>query len=345
MKFTTVLKKYLAGEVDVRELKDSDDLIYEVKTLGTKHKTKIVIWFDSLTEFFELFDLSEYEISDITWNLNTRNHYEYLFSSDDVDYDWREGRVFRTFNEENLETLKKIFTLIGPQYLDNFDFVDDSKNTAMAELLETYDKKNIISNYILDRYQEILSTSMEESLQKAIEDDYCDILQQFVIIRTGNCFEKYMTSTGVLYSLYERYGNNEELTLAELLKKFTKNLSVYGEYERYEVWDGEFDIGGYNDYIKDKLEDLYDYIFDNYEFSHEFVSTVQNLSTNFGFNKFFDVPGKPIKIKINSVDIDDMTISITIENTKTGKIKDYSPDIQTFMSYLYNLDLFDLGEV
>lgn len=344
MKFTTVLKQYINNEVTANELKESDEIIHEVKLLGTKLKSKIVIWFDDIEQYFNLFDLNDYDVRDAESILdNYGGGFEY-FDSYSAEEDWKSGSIFNYFDERNINRLKEIFTYIGPQFIEYFDFENEDKNNIIADLLVKYDYDNV-TGYIQDEYQTIMNDSMRDSLVKSIEYEYCDILEKLIIIRNGECFYNYITSVGVLNRLYERYGNNEDLTLVELLQKVTKEFSVSGEFysQIWETWDGNFDSDGFNVYVNNKLEKYLEALIENFEASGDFPEIVNFLGNRFGFNEFFDVPGKPIMIKINSVNPEDNTINITINNKTKNVSKNYNPDLETFMSYLNNLDLFELG--
>lgn len=344
MKFTTVLKQYLSGEADLKDLKDSDDLIYEVKTLGLRNKTQIIIWFDDLESYFNLFDLDEYDISAANKIFSNYYYGDYLFfDSYAAADDLISGRIFGHFNEENIELLRKILRFIAPE-LSSSDLYEEDVAKTVIDKLEIYDKRGYI-NDIASEYQQLVDSAMSDSVKETITEEYCDLLEPFMIVRVGECFEKYITSVGNLNRLYQKYGNNEELTLKQLLKKFTKDISVYGDFygSVYEVWKGEIDNEAFNSEVSKNLDRIYDDVFENFENNSELPEIVNFLGNKFGFGKFFEVPGKSIFIRIDEVNPEDNTIAITVNNNKTKTEKKYSPDIETFMSYLYNHDLFELG--
>jgi len=249
-----LLIKIKNGEpVSSDEMERTDDLIYKfIYNEKNPGKSTIKIRFDDIEDYVKLFDVEE----DDVYYVNTLfsyydNGYDYVDYETSAD-DWRGGYFFGWFSEENKDKLKQILKYIAPDLISLEG--DDEKEEAAQKLLEMFTSK--IEN-ILDEYVSLENGCRHDEAKKQINDEICEIFQNYGLINI-DCFRTYYTTVGLLLSMFKiSQDPTKDINgvLTDIGHNFTNITGGWDEY-KYEIQCSDFDDGQLNLVIGGELDDI-----------------------------------------------------------------------------------------
>jgi hypothetical protein len=332
-----LLRGYISGEDTSNQILSSDIVIDFEKNEENRGESIVEISFDGLDDYKEVFDLSD----DDKWFLgilgSTYNDYD--FYSFDIDSDWSEGYIIDKFNDENTKLLREILKYILPTYV-NADLSDyEVKSTIAKTLQKMFDREASDISY---EYQSEMNRATEIGVRDTVESELCNYFEKYGFKKSSKkCFGEYQTTINNLIRLFEEH-QPEENTIESLLYRITEDDSVGGWQENsYEMIDWEaFDEEGFQREVERNLEKIKDKIEENENFT-QYKEMFDKITEKYRIDKWYKLPrNKDINFRINGIDMDDLTISVTL-STKNGYSRYILNNTDEFYSLLYNYKLFD----
>lgn len=333
----SLLKAFMSGKENSNQIIGSDNITGFVKNEKNRGESIIKFDFDGLDEYKKLFNLSD----DDEYLLSVIDSYysDYDFYSMDIDSEWDEGYILDKFNDENMKMLREILKFILPQYV-NSDFSDDDVRINISKTLkDMFDRW--VSNISSD-YQTEMNRATEIGIKDTIKRELCDYFEKDGIEKSGeSCFFRYETTVDNLIKLFDEYQPKKN-TINSLLSTITEDDSIGGWMENtYEMidWDA-FDEERFQNEVNWNLEKIKDEIEENENFG-EYKEIFDEINKNFKFEKWYSLPrNKDIDFRVNNIDMDDLTISVTTKG-KGGLSKHILSNVDEFYSFIYNYKLFD----
>jgi hypothetical protein len=336
-----LLKSYKTGKIDSDELLSSDSFIGILKNEKDKGETIVKFGFNGLDDYKKLFDLSDDDI----WFLNVVDdpYNTYDFYSMDIDYEWKDGYIIQRFNDENKALLREILKYILPKYADAD--LDSPETAVINEITKYLDDmfKSEVSN-ITSEFQTEMNRAARIGAEYTIEKELCDYFKQYGIEKSSDrCYYLYQTTINNLIKLFEKYQPKND-TIRTLLKTIAEDDNVGGwAYSGYEMieWDA-FDEEGFQREVNRNLEKMKEDIEENENYVGPYKEIYDEITKNYKFEEWYKLPrNKEYDFRINRIDVDDLTISVTTRKGY-GNYKQYIlNDIDEFYSFLYNYKLFD----
>jgi hypothetical protein len=261
----------------------------------------------------------------------------------DIDSEWNEGYIIQRFNDENKALLREILKYILPKYADAD--LDSPETAVINEITKYLDDMfgSEVSN-ITSEFQTEMNRAARIGAEYTIEKELCDYFKQYGIEKSSDrCYYLYQTTINNLIKLFEKYQPKND-TIRTLLKTIAEDGSVGGWYENsYEMieWDA-FDEEGFQREVNRNLEKMKEEIEENENYVGPYKEIYDEITKNYKFEKWYQLPrNKEYDFRINRIDVDDLTISVTIRKGY-GNYKQYIlNDIDEFYSFLYNYKLFD----
>lgn len=337
----TLLKKYKNGD-KVEHLIISQSKIKEIiPDDGDKGEDIIRIDFNGFEDFIKIIKLSESDMYLINQLESTYTDYDFYYG--DVDADWDEGYIFNYFNESNKDLLRKIINIILPQYYD-ITFENDKENSDAAIKLSSLFESRV-SNIIYDFKYE-MNKCTEKGLKNEIESELCEYLNSYKIFKLtdSDCFELYETTVDNLISLFDEYKPKSK-TIDGLIGVIYEDNYIGDWHENmYEYIDhNEFDGEKFNNSVEYELEKILDEIIDEHSNFQDYGEILDNISSKYKIGMWYKLPRKQnSSFRINLVDINTLSISVSIKDGETSEVKKYLVDnIDEFYSLIYNYKLFD----
>lgn len=313
-------------------LKLYNDNISDVR-ISEKNPSRsiFVLKFDD-DEYFTALNLSEEE----RWFLNSvYSYYGYEWSeSADIRYEWSDGYVLGSFNNENLQKIVTVLTNNGEYELSNSISDKASEISGMLEDLYPEEVEDIKREY---------GYSMDNESNKVAKEDivkyYCNPLFKYGFIQ-ADCMSKYFVTCKTLKKIYDEVGI-PELPLPELLKtffenqgvNFDENLSEYRyEYQRINVEEFNRNISSILDKMIEESENEMD----------EDSEKIKGLIKKYGLRRENQTPKGAFMIM--GYDLNDGTIDYIFnkgENYTGYSSEKRRATYEDFMNFLNNYELFE----
>ncbi len=102
------LKNIYNGE-EVSRWNYPDKLIYEVRPGKYPHSTQIIITFDNDEDFLDVLGIDMNSDDKYIWaKFMSRGYYDYDYDRDRWKYDWEDGYVVDSFNNEQKNKVREI---------------------------------------------------------------------------------------------------------------------------------------------------------------------------------------------------------------------------------------------
>ncbi len=339
-----VLVKISQGmSVDSWEVQRIDGLVSNVRfNESAPGKSRVKLTFDSYEDYWKLFDLTNDDI----WFANAVfSHYDtFEFESEDwADDDWKQGYLLREFNGENIEKLKEILMIVGPNYAKLNNDSDYEKAADLLMSLFERQAEEVKWAYMAER-----NRCKERGAIEMIEKETCNAFQNYGIFSLGRCFYSYVTTVSVLLGLYRTVGDTT-LDLSELLEKIGKEINIGGQWYdyMYEQDCVDFDEESFNRDIAWELERIMTKLEEDNDIESvkEFYSKAQQYIGKFGFDEFAELPkNKNSRFKITNLDPKEGKIQVVfIKDVKNDhrNVEKRSYDIDDFGTFLYQPELFE----
>jgi len=343
-----VLLDYAKGNALRSDVLSAEEMIRNVipdKPLG---KSQVIIDFESDENFFSLIGVDEDDSNFAGWVTSTGNSWDFT-DSYQVMEDFKEGyNVYGDIDEENMEKLKLISTLImGGK---KFDLTDDKfKQELSKKLIDLFPKE---MDRIIDDWETEYNYMMNQSADKKITKDVEEYLNRFGF-SVRSQFQSISTTVGNLIMWYVRL-SKEKLDLYSLMKNiFETSKSTIGggiedqySFEDYEFFDNisfNYEVTRQFDNIIEKIENNSDRAGLSIK---DFIDMVERIQNKFSSSKrWTELPkNKKITYKIEGFDLDTMKIIVLVNHPEKG-IKKIMLSEQNFYNLLYQPELFEFGEI
>ena len=341
--YSALLMMSKGEKIDRWELSRLDDLVSDVRyNQKSPENSMITIKFDDYNSYFELFDLNEYDVSFCNrlfggGYYSSENEFYY---NDMGDSDWREGYLMYEFNQENLNKVKEMVTLLSPEISD---MDRQSFNEVASAIL--YDTFNYEVDEIIYEYVNLKNQCSERSARKDIESELGDPFMTYGIFEKTP-FRIYVTTIKVLLSLFKMSGKKNG-SIKDVLSFFTKQKSV-GPYEEYRFEFGcyDFDDESFQKEVEKQLEKMSEKLYDSDMFVdiEKYREIIKKVLSVYPINKTFRLPvDKEKTFRILKVDPKTNRIIVEYTNYKglKGKKEKRSFSLEEFFNFLYTPELFE----
>ena len=277
-----LLVKLKNGErVSSNEMERADNLIYKFNyNEKNPGKSTIKLHFDDIEDYVKLFEVEE---DDVYYVSSLFSHYGDTY--DYIDYytsvdDWNGGYFFGWFSDENKGKLKQILKYISPDLISLDD--EEKKEKAGEKLMDMFGGK---VESMLEEYVDLENNCRHDEAKKQINDEICEIFQNYGLINI-DCFRTYYTTVGLLLSMF-KISQDPTKDIKGVLTDIGHTFSTGGwdEY-RYEIQCNNFDderlnlvIGEELDEILEELEQSDKYV-DILEYSDIYDRVISKYPTN-----------------------------------------------------------------
>lgn len=301
------------------------------------------IMFESYGKYFkQIFKNVLYEetIQQILSLLNPYySPYEY-FDEYTGEQDVKEGYAFYSLEKNAMEYLDDIIKLLNPELYSKKESMDNSEYfESVGKFIQNYSD---LFDYLAYEYTSAKNSAINDGLQQAITDEYCDILS-VLNIETEKCFYHYKTSVDNALELYSELGKTTPSIKAMLAQMLDSKTSVddifenYYEYSDNETFDSNWQPAALSILEKfyDKITDEDDGFFDDLDEHRELIDYVIN---GFGFNINREIKTQPGSyFKILEVSLDN---KIKIEINKGYERRHYLLSPEQLETLVRNYKLF-----
>lgn len=338
------LKDFVRGNINRGELEDLYDDI-GVRIRNPLGMSDIIIEYKNDTDFFE--NVLELNDDDIWFEGVVNSSY-----SDYEFYDYRQvyddflegDGILNYFNSENIEKLKTIAELIIPE--KEFNLNDEKYRILLSKTISDLfegEIEDIIQDWTYKKNDEMMKTA-QDSVNKDLEDFMEKIDFEFY-----RKYDEISTTAANLYMWAIRL-NAQSTDIKSLVKEImevngSSNIGgwsdVMYEYHNDENWDDK----GFNNYVENKLDDIYDSIENDFEGKmssiNEFLAFRQRIGKKFESDIWYKLPKEPkVQFRIEGFDKDDNRVVLLLMHPTKGT-KRLSLSEENFNNLLYQPELFD----
>lgn len=339
------LRDYVKGKIDDYDLRESDELISQVRENSQNRGQSIIyLGFDNEETLLRSIGLSDDDVwfyRVITSPYSDYEFYDYYT----IKQDFEEGYgVYYVLDDENIEKLKQIGKLLLPIKVDLED--SDYRIKLSEKLLTNFkgETEDILHDYASEKNYEMRS-SAEENITK----DLNDFLEKFGMEIYGDDIK---TTVANLIMLYIKE-NSIHLSLTELFEKlFGSDYSIGGWLDNeYEYHDSKkFDSKSFNSYVGGKLDEILEKIEDSENLDgvtiQDYTEMTDRILKKFELEKYYNLPKdlkKETRFKIEGFEYPNMKVVVNLQ--KGLKQKKIKVSEENFYNLLYQPSLFDLEEI
>ena len=342
------LKDFVRGNINRGELEDLYDDI-GVRIRNPLGMSDIIIEYKNDTDFFE--NVLELNDDDIWFEGVVNSSY-----SDYEFYDYRQvyddflegDGILNYFNSENIEKLKTIAELIIPE--KEFNLNDEKYRILLSKTISDLfegEIEDIIQDWTYKKNDEMMKTA-QDSVNKDLEDFMEKIDFEFY-----RKYDEISTTAANLYMWAIRL-NAQSTDIKSLVKEIMEingSSSIGGwadvmyEYHNDENWDDK----GFNNYVENKLDDIYDSIENDFEGKmssiNEFLAFRQRIGKKFKSDVWYKLPKEPkVQFRIEGFDKDGNRVILLLMHPTKGTQK-ISLSEENFNNLLYQPELFDRFDI
>ena len=334
------LRQFAKGQITEYKLELSDDLISDVvvnkNSLGD---SKIIIKFDEDEDLFKMMDLS----GDDTWFLNVIMSRDYDFkSSDQMWDDNKEGYgIFRWFNDENIEKLKTIASIVLPT--EEFSVNNESYLGKLYQVLdETFSNQLDRMNWeFIDEY----NSKASEVARKEISEEIYNYLESkgFELVTRYDTISISIADLIYMYSIKGMRNVDLKTLLESELEPGPKDR-FGGWGEDYYEYEGKMDEVYLNNEFGEQLDKIISSLEDNNENYKNYFELLDKITSKYKLNTWYQTP-KDKNILFQIKKIDPSTLNIHVGLRKHGSNswdKTHSFTEENFNKFLYQPELFDI---
>jgi hypothetical protein len=339
------LRDFVKGKISKYELEDSDPDIYHVSVDNSNRGLSVVKLRFNDDKFWKSVGLHEDDIWFMGMINSNYSGYEFMdwYSVKD---DFLSGyTIFGELNEDNVEKLKLISSLIYPK---KFDLENEQFRAYFAnKLIKTFkvEIENILSDYESEKNSEMTQVA-QESIEKELNDYFKDAGFTYV----SN--DEFTTTVGNLVMWYIRE-NALHLPIEELLPKiFASNKINVGGWQEdtYEYQDAEkFDSVSFNLSVERNLDKIIEKIEDGSlsdgEFNmQDYLGMVDRISRKFKVGEWINLPKKKdVRFYIENFEMNPNKVVVKL--SKEMKQTTLNLTEENFYNLLYQPTLFNLEEI
>lgn len=346
--FYKILMRYARGQAQISDVLYTEEMITSIKNEQPKGKGEVKISFENNEDFFTAIGVD----ADDAWFATViSSPYESFDFTDPstIQEDFLEGYgLYDDLNEENLEKLKLISTLIlgGEKFsIDSREFLQK----LSKKLLDLFPKQ---IDWILTDYRIELDNMMQTTARERINNEISDHLDQFGF-KLSSGFDIIKTTVGNIIWNYARY-QLENLDFFSFFKKLFENSkhSIGGwDEDRYSFQDpANFDKESFNRVVERQLDDIIEKIQDSGEYGEEkmknFINMVDRINSKFGESNWSKLPkDQNFYFRIEGFDFETGKIVVKLSHREKGIYKDLKLSEENFYNLLYQPELFEFGEI
>lgn len=336
-----LLRQYIRGTISGYKLEESDPFIKEVHEKYKKPESWVEFDVDT-SDFMQKLDLDgddAYFYQMINSPYNDFNFTDWYTTQDD----FKEGysNVYDYFNEENLETLKKIAKYILPAV--PFDINNTDYKIKLNKILMSTFGGEVED--LLSEYHSYTENAFLESCRAHIKEDFDDNLKEYGITY-DDYYNRILIYVSELIKLgrYFNYKGNLKGLYDLIMDELRKKIRGGWMQDYYNLYDDEyFDNESYNRMVSNNLENILEYIEDDNPNFQEFFKFVNKITKKFKVEEWIPLPkDERFKFKIEDFNIDDMTITVSIGQGWGYGNKKRKLSEEDFYNLLYHPELFDL---
>jgi len=325
------------------ETADNLFLYRNTDNMTSQNFPEVVVKLD-LDEIIEVFGVED------DWY---KNFIQSLFGSyhgieqTDGDYDYRDGYVFRYFNGDNYEKLKKIASYISPEISsDPNEYISTVLISDFADKLENMFEDKI--DRIVSEYTILNDRAYEEG---AIEQLNKSVISEMKKIGFEYINDDNRRSDVWAFRIYApmlinkfKQSKSEKKSLIRMLNTFLDGELDFSPDNIYE-YQGEFDEEEFNNYIESYLDEILESLEETSNpDSVEFVNFLNK--NNYKLRRTYDLPrSDKYSFRINYLDNTKGTVLFDMIRKSDGEVKRMEPTFQGFIDFIYNPTLFsDFGQ-
>ena len=323
----------------------ADDLfLYRNTDNMTAQKYPVVVVKLDLDDIIEVFGVEEdYEKSFIQSMFGSY----YGIEQTDGSYDYRDGYVFRYFNDDNYEKLKKIASYISPEISsDPNEHVGTNLISDFADKLENLFEDKI--DRIVSEYTVLSDRAYEEGAIEQLNQSVISEMKKigFEYIKDDNrrsdvwAFRIYAPMLIIKF----KQSKSEKKSLIRMLNTFLDGELDFSSDNIYE-YQGKFDEEEFNNYIESYLYDILESLEETSNpDSVEFVNFLNK--NNYKLKRTYDLPrSDKYSFRIIHLDNTKGTVLFDMIRKSDGEKKRMEPTFQGFIDFIYNPTLFsDFGQ-
>lgn len=288
-------------------------------------------------DFYDWIDISEDDGWFAKVMFNPYSDYNFIDSGSFYD-DFEQGYgVFNYFDEDNLELLKKIASILLPHHEFVLDSIDQRAQLSKL-LLEVYEKEtnNIVDDLINER-----ETQLHNSAREYISNEL-DTYLDYNGIKVIREFDLFKTTVGNLIYLYHRTGLYD-YKLDKMLEYVFRNATekkIGGWYESpYEMQnDDHLDLDSFNRTVTWNLEKILDKLEEDGDVQ-KFIEMTERIKRKYKPGHWYNLPkDKKVVFKIDRFDKD--TNKIKGKLRWDLKVTEFNLSEENFYKLLYQPTLF-----
>lgn len=333
------LLQFVKGKINSTELINSDPSIYDVRVNNKSlANSQIIFTFDD-DEFYDLLDLTD----DDRWFYNAVMARDYEFRSYDQLYDDnKEGYgVFNSFDEENMEKLKKISNIF---IMPNEDFEPQNEHfmgDLYKKLYETFSRELDNIDYY---YLQELNSKSSENARKRISEEIEEYLKRknFNLLTKGSKMSTTVENLILLYSINGVKGIDLK-TLLEMTLEPGPGTGIWGwsdDFYEFETRDLDYDF--LNSKFSDELDNILEKLEEDTDMV-EYFRLTERLA-QYKLKTWYETPkDKNILFQIKKIDPNTLKIQVNLrkKDSRDWDKTHYFTE-ENFNNFLHQPELFSI---
>ena len=334
------LKKIYVGEEVANRWTYPDKLIYDVRPGKYPHSTQVVITFDNDDDFLDVLGIDNDDDKWVWGRFMGRGYYGDDVNTDRWEYDWEEGYLIDSFNEEQKEKVRQILKLTNPKLT-----LTDENSHIVAKFLDTTfnnEVEDIIYDYSYESEQ-CIRREVNNILEKETKNPFL----RFGIVEEQHAY-KFRTTVSILLNWYKQLKvEDKDLKglLTSLIEKYDSKANRGDWYEiEYSAWCNDFDreaIDKSYDNNLDKMLEAAEETLENNPDYEEYIALMDRVTKLGGFDKWINIQDGN-RIRFHDIDRDTNTLRIVYSKKGEWKGEMRSVDnVEDLNTMMYNLELFE----
>jgi hypothetical protein len=341
--FPIALRKYIYGRVDADYL-DRFPKVSEVIERGSrKGETKIVFKL-SENDYENMFNLVEDDIYIINAVTSSYGGYDGFQFVDEwsTRENFSEGYWYQSqYNDENKEKMKKIFSLLHPDWNEEDISIDNSSNEeVLAKLYRDFNK--LVPGILGDMMDSANYYANEEVRVGVRESVYKELNNVF----SKNGFswdsrDNELTATVAVLYTWAVQLNMESATPKQLLEGIFNEVGGIngGWHEEYWNYQGDFDSHGFNVDLERNLDKILEKFEEDYQIE-EWSRISKEIFSKFKQGYSLPFPNYPdLRLVVDSVNPETLKVEFKVQ--KGLQQRNFSMDYEKFNDFIYNKKLFN----
>jgi len=334
------LKKIYDGEEVGNRWNYPDKLIYDVRPAKYPSSTQVIITFDSDDDFLDILGIDNDDDKWAWGRFMGRGYYGDDVNTDRWEYDWEEGYLIDSFNEEQKEKVRQILKLTNPKLI-----LTDENTNIVAKFLDTTfnnEVEDIIYDYSYESEQ-----CIRREVVNILENETKNPFLRFGIVEEQHAY-KFRTTVSILLNWYKRLNaEDKDLKglLTSLIEKYDSKANRGDWYElEYNAWCNDLDreaIDRSYDNNLDKMLEAAEETLENNPDYEEYIALMDRVTKLGGFDKWINIQDGN-RIRFHEIDRDTNTLRMIY--AKKGEWNGHMrsvDNVEDLNTMMYNLELFE----